>query len=149
MRSFVLGRCGAAVAVLALATALIAAPVQACGLDGTPSVSANGRLAQVTPWTPTTQAQMAIWAIFDFTRHYAVRQAITLTENRREVARALIASAMQRPWRWRFGDGQTAYGWTVRHAFARPGTWRIMVDAYLPSTKQWYNFDQVMIVITR
>jgi len=53
----------------------------------------------------------------------------------------------RRPWRWAFGDGQTAYGWTIRHAYTHPGTWRIAVDAYDPGTNLWWNFDQVQITI--
>ena len=52
-----------------------------------------------------------------------------------------------RPWTWQFGDGATAVGWTVTHAYARPGRWRIAVEAYWPPTKQWIAFDQVTIVV--
>jgi hypothetical protein len=54
---------------------------------------------------------------------------------------------MQKPWRWEFGDGATALGWTVKHAYAHPGRLRIQVEAYWPPTKQWIAFDQVTITI--
>jgi hypothetical protein len=101
----------------------------------------------VNTHVPTTSAQLAGWAPFVFARSYPVRRAIVLTENRREVARSLTVAAMRRPWRWKFGDGQVAYGWTVRHTYAHPGDWRISVDAYDPGTRQWYNFDQVVITV--
>ena len=119
----------------------------ACALDQTPSVYANGQLAGKNPSLPTTQAQLKVWTYFIFTRTYPMHHAITFTENRREVAQTLKAVAMRRPWRWHFGDGQIAYGWTVRHTYAHAGRWRIVVDAYLPSAKQWYEFDQVTITV--
>lgn len=140
-----------AIVVLALC-ALLGGPLSraaACSLDQKPSVLADGHLALINDETPTTQAQLATWAFFAFDHSYGVRQAIVLSEDRREVAKTLTAAAMRRPWRWRFGDGQTAYGWTVRHAYAHPGQKRIEVDAYDPSTKRWYNFDQVLISIQR
>lgn len=124
-----------------------ASSAAACALDQTPSVYANGQLARKNPHLPTTQAQLSVWTYFVFARTYAVHHAITFTENRREVASTLTAAAMRRPWRWRFGDGQVSYGWTVRHSYAHAGRWRVVVDAYDPGTKQWYDFDQVTITV--
>lgn len=136
-------------AALALAGGILGGPAlaRACSLDSRPSVYADGRLALVNKRAPTTRSQLAVWTPFIFDRTYATHQTVTFTENRREVARSLTAAAMRRPWRWRFGDGHTAYGWTVRHAYARPGHWRIHVDAYLARTHQWYSFDQVTVTI--
>lgn len=126
-----------------------AVPARACSLDYRPSAYANGQLDSLNPQIPTTSAQLSTYAVFVFARSYPVRRAITLSENRREVARSLTAAALRRPWRWEFGDGHTAYGWTVHHAYARAGQWRINVDAYDPGSRKWYNFDQVTITIHR
>ncbi len=140
-----------ALALLASACAggIVVTPASACSLDNRPSVYANGALARANPQIPTTAAQLASWSPFVFARSYQTRHTITLTENRSEVARSLRATAMRRPWRWTFGDGHSAYGWTVRHAYTRAGHWRIAVDAYDPGTRQWYNFDQVIITVRR
>jgi hypothetical protein len=137
-------------ALLGLAGCLLSVPAvaRACSLDSQPSAYADGQRDRLNTQVPTTSAQLAGWAPFVFGRSYPVRRAIVLTEDRREVARSLTAAAMRRPWRWRFGDGQVAYGWTVRHAYAHPGHWRIAVDAYDPGTRQWYNFDQAVITVT-
>ncbi len=129
---------------------------QACTIDQRPSASANGALARVNLQQPTTAAQLAVWAPFVFTRSYTPRQMVTLTENRAQIARVLEARALRRPWRWSFTDGSThaaynttSYGWTVRHAFAHPGQWQVNVDAYDPTSKKWYPFDQVAVVVRR
>lgn len=140
---------------LAMFTAVVtgtgggATAVRGCSLDNKPSVYADGQLAGINPTVPLTSAQLATWAFFAFPRTFRARTAVILTENRREVAQTLIPAAMRRPWRWRFGDGQSAFGWTVRHRYARAGSWRIGVDAFDPGTKKWYNFDQVLIRISR
>ena len=143
-------RCSVWVALVGLAGCLLGVPTmaRACALDSQPSAYADGQRDRVNPQVPTTSAQLTSWAPFVFARSHPVRRAIVLTEDRREVARTLTAAAMRRPWRWEFGDGQVAYGWTVRHAYAHPGHWRISVAAYDPGTRQWYNFDQVMITIS-
>jgi hypothetical protein len=122
-----------------------AAPALACTLDNKPSVSANGLLAEFNPQVPLNSAQLATFAPFVFSHSFPLQKAVALTENRGEIARSLQPSAMQRPWRWRFGDGKVAYGWTVKHTFSRKGNMRVSVDAYYPGTKQWYPFDQVLI----
>lgn len=121
----------------------------ACALDQKPSVSVDGRLARLNGHIPTSSAQLATWTYFVFDRSYPARHPVTLTENRREVANTLTAAAMRRPWQWQFGDGHTAYGWTVRHSYAHTGKWRISVAAYDPGTKKWYSFDQVTITVRR
>ncbi len=145
------------------ATGLLAAAVlgggsivQACTIDQKPSASANGALARVNLQQPTTAAQLAVWAPFVFPRSYAPRQTITLTEDRAQIARVLEPRAMRRPWRWSFTDGSNhaaynavTYGWTVRHAFAHPGQWQVNVEAYDPTSKQWYPLDQVAVVVRR
>jgi hypothetical protein len=149
MRHILRWRYLAVIVGLTLGVASTVAPAGACTLDGQPTASANGRLARLNPHTPQTTADLATWAAFIFTQHFHARLPVTLTEDRRALARVLIAEALRRPWRWEFGDGSTGYGWSVRHTYARPGTWRVTVDAYLPNTKKWYHFDQVMLTVER
>jgi hypothetical protein len=125
------------------------APAAACTLDGQPTASANGQLARLNSHTPQTTADLATWAAFVFAQRFHSRRPITLAEDRRALSRVLIAAALRRPWRWEFGDGSMGYGWSVRHSYARPGNWRVTVDAYLPSNKKWYHFDQVMLTVER
>src|SRR5919199_2975364 len=137
-------------ALLGLAGCLPSVPAvaHACALDSRPSAYADGQRDRVNTQVPRSSAQLASWAPFVFARSYPVRRAIVLTEDRREVTRTLTAAAMRQPWRWEFGDGQVAYGWTVRHAYAPPGHGRISVAAYDPGTRKWYNFDQIVITIS-
>jgi hypothetical protein len=116
-------------------------------LDSRPSISADGLLAHTNLQPPTTEAELAVWAPFIFARTYRAGVVVSFTENRKEVAQSLVPSAMLRPWRWDFGDGKNATGWTVHHAYAKPGTRRITAYAYFPATKQWYKFDQAMVRI--
>lgn len=121
----------------------------ACTLDQKPSVSADGQLARLNPQAPVTQAQLATWSYFIFARSYAAGHRVTLTENRQDVARSLMPSALRQPWGWLFGDGTYAQGWTVRHAYAHGGHFRIQVYAYNPESHHWDLFDQVGIVVGR
>ena len=145
---------GRAIVALALAGGLgwlAAGPVaaRACSLDNKPSAYADGQLDRVNTQVPTTSAALAAFTPFVFARGYPVRHTITLTENRREVAATLVAEAMRRPWHWELGDGHTAYGWTVRHAYSRPGHYRIVVDCYYPPQKRWIAFDQITLTVRR
>ncbi len=134
-------------AVLAIGSLLSVGRAGACSLDNVPSLTADGRLDQLTTDPPTTSAQLLTYAPFSLPNGYGAERAIVFTEIRNEVVKSLVPAAMQRPWRWEFGDGSTATGWTVKHAYARTGRRRIVVEAYWPPTKQWIAFDQVTITI--
>jgi hypothetical protein len=136
------------IAVLcALMLAVPTAVAQACSLDNIPSLSLNGRLPILNKAVPLNSAQLATYAPFVFPRPYPMRSIITFTENRRDVAKSLQASAMRRPWRWHFGDGAVAYGWTVKHSYKHACNIQVSVDAYDPGTKAWYLFDRAQFRI--
>jgi len=124
---------------------LLVTGAQACALDSKPSLSANGVLPTLNTAAPVTPAQLNAFTPFVFQRPYAAGAKITFEENRADIAQSLIPTAMERPWRWQFGDGKIAYGWSVTHTYARAGTVEVAVDAYYPGTKQWYQFDLVRL----
>jgi hypothetical protein len=134
-----------ALVLLPAVMAVGAWPALACALNGVPSLSVNGALVVKNPAIPTNSAQLAEYTLFIVPRPVAVRSIVTFSENLRELAQSLNPWDMRRPWRWQFGDGTAAYGWTVKHAYGRAGSVRVSVDCYDPGTKQWYEFDQVRI----
>jgi hypothetical protein len=135
------------VAIVAAGQGIGVGSARACALDNVPSLTADGQLDRITTDPPTTSAQLATWSPFILPRTYTAGHAITFAEIRKEVARSLVPDAMRRPWHWEFGDGGTAVGWTVRHAYARGGHWRIVVYAYSPVDQQWHDFDHVTITV--
>jgi hypothetical protein len=133
-----------------LAVLLAAGSAQACALDSRPSLTANGALPILNSQVPLTSGQLMAYTPFVFRRPFAVGARISFEENRADVAKSLVPAAMKRPWRWHFGDGKTAFGWTVTHVYTRAAVLNISVDAYDPGTKQWYQFDLVrMSVVPR
>ena len=128
-----------------LGCVFLATGAQACALDSKPSLSANGVLPILNKVMPVTAAELNAFTPFVFLHPYAAGAKITFEENRADVAQSLVPSAMERPWRWQFGDGTVGYGWSVTHAYAHAGPVSIAVDAYYPGTKQWYQFDLVRL----
>jgi hypothetical protein len=137
---------------LALVTTIaLTAPqtARACTIDGKPTGFANGSRAVVTHVTLTV-ATARTWAPFSFRSPYHAHTAIRLTEDRAGLQGVLQPDdAMRRAWRWEFGDGTHATGWTLTHRYARPGAYRITVLAYYPAFHQYISFDKVRITITR
>lgn len=121
----------------------------ACTIDGKATAFANHKLAVLTRGKLTT-ASVPTWAPFSFPGRYRAGATITLTEDQAQLRRVLPpeATTTHRAWRWEFGDGTHATGWTVSHRYAHPGTYRISVDAYYPSWHQYFSFDLVRIVVS-
>ena len=130
-------------AVLALA---LAGPAQACSLDNTPSISANGRLARLNTSRPS-YGNLAHWAVFTFPSAFRAGQAIRLGENTVDLHRSLPVDAFGAPWRWHFGDGSSGSGFTATHRYARAGTYKITLYAYYRSNHAWYQFDDVLVQV--
>ena len=140
---------GALVAVaMGLSALSMSRAAFACSLDGVPSLLANGHRVVINTQAPTTAAQLAAFTPFIAPHSYSVGQAITLTEDRREVAISLNAESMRRPWRWQLSDGSVAYGWTIKHSFKRAGHWQVIVEAYYPGDGHWYRFDLASLTVT-
>ncbi len=143
------------------ATALILAPLglplgalsppshaaSACTLDGKPTALANGRRAILTT-ERDTQANMRTWAPFSFPAPYHAQAAVLLTEDRGALGRVLPPQSFAHPWKWTLGDRTGAFGWTIAHRYAHPGTYRVTVAAYYPTWQEYIPFDTVRIVVT-
>ena len=132
------------------ATTVLTAPqtTHACTIDGQPTAFANGRRAVVSP-VKLTVTTARTWAPFSFRSAYHARAAIRLTEDRAQLRRVLAPDTMQRAWRWEFGDGTHATGWTVSLRYGHAGAYRITVWAYYPTYDQYVAFDRVRITITQ
>lgn len=144
--------CRASLLALAVAGALAtSAVVNACTIDGKATACANGRRAVHSPLvTKRLPAAVArTWALFTFTGHYRMQTTIHFTEDRAQLKTALSAETMRQVWRWDFGDGAHATGWSVTHHYRHPGAYRISVAAYYPSLRQYISFDEIHIVVTR
>jgi hypothetical protein len=122
----------------------IAAPLQACGLDGVPSISANGVLAHRNG-TRASVGHLAQWAQFNFTTAFPAGKQLTFRENVAELHRSLLPQAFGKPWRWNMGDGTTLTGYSISHIYKRPGTYKVIVSAYYSDYRTWSQFDDVMV----
>ncbi len=135
---------------------LVAAPIQACSLDGKPSAYANGVPAVVVHTVPTVKTYVW-WAHFAFPRAFRAGQHIRLNEDDAVIRKLLPVPALQRPWRWRFGDGDMEIGDRVTHVYRRPGRYKLFVEAYFPCatptsdphTCGWEAFDTITVTARR
>jgi hypothetical protein len=139
----------ALILILSLTSACAAVPAvtQACTIDGQPSAVADGHRAVPAPGN-LTAASVRTWAPFAFPGAYHVHTVIRLREERAQLRAVLPPEAFTRPWLWQFGDGTRAVGWTVRHRYSRPGSYRIVVAAYFPTWHRYVAVDAVRIVMT-
>jgi hypothetical protein len=133
--------------MLTLASLGDTATTVACGVDGIPSLSANAVLAQRNR-VPPTGASLSHWAQFVFSSPFRVGEPVRFTENQQLLRHTLAPEAFGHPWRWRFGDGATAVGYTVTHTYKRVGTYTLIVLAYYPSTPAWYELDDALVGVT-
>lgn len=136
--------CGAGVGLVLALT--LAEPAAACSLDGVPSLSANGTLVQPMTSKPS-RAEQAQWAPFAVPGALSAGREIRFSESVSELKRSLPPLAFAYPWRWQFGDGSTATGTAVTHAYHRPGLYRVTVWADYRAEHFWYEFDAAMIRI--
>ncbi len=138
-----------AMAGLVLGSGLLGAGVaRACGMDGIPSLSVDGRVVAVNS-ALTSNARFDTWTPFVTRGAYPAGRPVVLTENKANVAQSLPSEAFKYPWKWTFGDGATARGMSARHVYRRPGAYILSVEAYLiaGAQRQWYTFDKVTIHI--
>lgn len=115
------------------------AAATACTLDGIASLSVNGVTAALTSGHPT-RANAGYWAPFTLLAQGS-GSTLRFSENMRNVAQSLPPAMLATPFRWDFGDGATASGFTVRHAYAHAGWYKITVRYEWPARHQWIVFD--------
>lgn len=118
----------------------------ACDIDGKATAFADGHRAVRTTFTPAT---IKTWALFSFPGRYRANATIRFSEDQKQLRTVLVPEAMKRPWRWEFGDGTHGDGWTVTHRYKRAGIYRIFVEAYYPSSRQYASFDSLRLVVSR
>jgi hypothetical protein len=136
-------------ALVLFVASLALAPIgslYACGLDGVPSISGNGVLAQRNS-VRASPSHLGHWAQFVIPRSFGAGASVRLTENVAELHRTLLPSAFGRPWRWSFGDGTTATGFDVTHAYKHSGDYKLVVSAFYSNYKTWFQFDDALVHI--
>lgn len=119
--------------------------VRACGIDGVPSMSLNGRLVRANH-AQATKDTIAYWAPFLLGTAPA-HADLRLSENEKELHRSLTAQAFATPFRWTFGDGTSARGLAVHHRYSQPGWYRVDVSYYYTPRRQWIAFDSAQLQI--
>lgn len=126
-----------------------ASSAQACMLDNKPSAYANGVRAVITKGAPTA-ATYAWWAHFAFPHSLRVGQRVVFREDDAQVRKALpsLLRHSPRPWRWRFGDGQSVVGDHPAHAYRRPGRYKVLVQVY-GKGYGWQTFDSITATVRR
>ncbi len=127
-----------------LAIVAVAGHVQACSIDGKPTLTVNGVAVSINTAQPTSPQTLRVWAPFVLSSVLRTGRGEALAETVK--ALPLTPEAYKVPWRWDFGDGTLpARGTAVRHVFHHPGVYKITVSAYYPSHKIWYAFDAVQL----
>jgi hypothetical protein len=119
---------------------------RACSLDNVPSISANGMLARLNTVRPVV-GHLAHWAPFVLPVAFRTGAGVRLSENLADLRKSLLTEDFSKPWRWDFGDGTGGSGFTVQHAYKKPGTYRVIVSAYDSKIKFWFQFDAALIPI--
>jgi hypothetical protein len=123
------------------------AVVQACSIDGVPSITVNGYDVVVNK-TPPIGKNLSVWAPFLVPFPLHVGRNETIGEIRQRVA--MSAEGFKYPWRWNFGDGTpTVRGTVVHHTYKKPGVYKVTVEAYFAAHKFWYTFDAAQIHVLK
>ncbi|MGH2343583.1 MAG: PKD domain-containing protein [Chloroflexota bacterium] len=119
--------------------------VVACGIDGIPSMSLDGRLVTINH-DPATKQNLPYWAPFVLA---STKQAGTLrfAEDASELHKSLTAQAFATPFQWNFGDGSKAAGIAAAHHYSRPGWYKVDVSYYYTPQKRWVVFDSAQLHI--
>jgi hypothetical protein len=122
-----------------------AAHVTACGIDGIPSMSLNGRLVTINPDQATKQ-NLAYWAPFVLTSAKPTT-ALRFAEDESELHKSLSTQAFAVPFQWTFGDGASAKGLGVTHEYTQPGWYKVNVSYYYTPEKRWVVFDSAQLLV--
>ncbi|MDB5073983.1 MAG: hypothetical protein JWO42_162 [Chloroflexi bacterium] len=120
-----------------------AAAVQACSIDGIPSLSLDGRLVTFN-YGQATKDNLAYWAAFSLGTT-TVNKQVHLQEDIAKIRKALSAKALKTPFHWTFGDGASASGPAVQHRYRQAGWYKVDVEYYYPPQRKWIIFDSAQL----
>ncbi len=120
-------------------------PVAACGIDGIPSMSLNGRLVTINADQATKQ-NLAYWAPFVLGSAKPAA-ALRFAEDESELHKSLSTEAFAMPFQWTFGDGAAAKGPDVAHQYSQPGWYKVNVSYYYTPEKRWVVFDSAELLV--
>ena len=124
-----------------------AGALQACSIDGVPSLSLDGRLVTFN-YGQATKSNLAYWAAFSLGTTSANKQ-IRLQEDITKIGKALSPKALKTPFQWTFGDGGSASGFSVRHRYQRPGWYKVNVEYYYTPQRKWVVFDSAQLHVVQ
>lgn len=120
------------------------ATAQACVLDNTSSLSANGIAALKNVDAPS--GNLASWAPFVFERAYGQGGAIHFAEKMSDLQRSLSLTALHHAFLWKWGDGRQTIGQAGSHAYTGLGTYVVSVYGY-DRARGWFPFDRATLRI--
>lgn len=123
------------------APSFVRAPVAyGCGLGQTPTMLANKIAAMLFPGSQTSSTTAPVLGIFGPT--FIANQAITFDEDLSQVPNAPPKSQIQL--QWNFGDGTTADGFDIKHAYAKSGTYNVFT--YIPGDPEPFDSAQITVL---
>ena len=94
-------------------------------------------------------ARRGSWAPFVLAQAVAAGALVRLEEAPAHLARTLPAEVRAWPFRWVFGDGSRAVGYTAVHRYARPGQYHLLVYGYYQRERRWFAFDSALVRVVR
>jgi hypothetical protein len=131
--------------LLAVACAFNPPSVSACGIDGIPSMSVNGRLVSINRGQATKE-NLAYYAPF-LLGVAKPGEELRFEEDAPKLHKALTDQAFATPFQWSFGDGGTAHGLRASHRYSWPGWYKVNVSYYYTPQRRWVVFDSAQLLI--
>ena len=133
-------------AVTLLAAGGLRAHAYACSTDGIPSLLVDNRFVAVNT-ASASAGSLARWTPFVARGTYRVGTRLTLREDKLKVTESLPPMYFRDTWLWQVGDGASARGTAISHAYRRRGDYLVTVKAHLTAglDNRWVTFDAVTI----
>lgn len=130
--------------VLLMASALVPGlprAATACALDNRASLYTDGVPALLTASGPHGSGP---WAPFTIAQAIGAAAPVRFMEAQADLARTLPPIMRRAPYRWAFGDGTIAVGYSVMHHYAQPGWYIVTVFGFDRVARGWVAFDQAV-----
>jgi hypothetical protein len=121
------------------------APVAACGIDGIPSLTMNGRLVTINHGQ-ATRDNLSYYAPF-LLGGAGLGARLRFAEDASKLHKTLTDKAFATPFQWTFGDGGTAHGLAASHRYSTPGWYKIDVSYYYTPQRRWVVFDSAQLLV--